>query len=63
MKSKKNSLVIWNVGGSGGLSAKISVPRKFLEDMGLTMTEREIELEYDQEKKELVVRRVEKGQE
>ena len=43
--------------GTGNVNTKLSVPKKILEDMHVTQEEREVELEYSQDKKEIIIRK------
>lgn len=43
--------------GTGNVNTKLSVPKKILEDMHVTQEEREVELEYNQDKKEIIIRK------
>nr|DAT17957.1 MAG TPA: Toxin SymE, type I toxin-antitoxin system [Caudoviricetes sp.] len=43
--------------GTGNVNTKLSVPKKILEDMQVTQEEREVELEYNQDKKEIIIRK------
>ena len=43
--------------GTGNVNTKLSVPKKILEDMKVTQEEREVELEYNQDKKEIIIRK------
>ena len=43
--------------GTGNVNTKLSVPKKILEDMQVTQEEREVELEYNKEKKEIIIRK------
>ena len=43
--------------GTGNVNTKLSVPKKILEDMQVTQEEREVELEYSQDKKEIIIRK------
>ena len=43
--------------GTGNVNTKLSVPKKILEDMQVTQKEREVELEYNKEKKEIIIRK------
>ena len=43
--------------GTGNVNTKLSVPKKILEDMQVTQEEREVEIEYNKEKKEIIIRK------
>ena len=43
--------------GTGNVNTKLSVPKKILENMQVTQEEREVELEYNTEKKEIIIRK------
>ena len=43
--------------GTGNVNTKLSVHKKILEDMQVTQEEREVELEYNKEKKEIIIRK------
>ncbi|MGL5592877.1 MAG: AbrB/MazE/SpoVT family DNA-binding domain-containing protein [Cetobacterium sp.] len=43
--------------GSGSISPKLSVPKSFLDTIGVTKEEREIEIEVKEDTKEIVIRK------
>ena len=43
--------------GTGNVNTKLSVPKKILEDTQVTQEEREVELEYNKETKEIVIKK------
>ena len=43
--------------GSGGITAKLSIPKSVLDKMGVTSEEREVEFEYNETSKEITIRK------
>lgn len=43
--------------GTGYINTKLSIPKTILDDMGVSQEEREVELEYSQDKKEIIIRK------
>lgn len=43
--------------GTGYINTKLSIPKTILDDMGVSREEREVELEYSQDKKEIIIRK------
>lgn len=43
--------------GSGSISPKLSIPKTFLDKIGVTQEEREIELEVNEDTKEITIRK------
>ncbi|KXB63305.1 hypothetical protein HMPREF3180_01565 [Leptotrichia wadei] len=56
--SKRTLKVSYGKSGAGYLNTKLSIPKTILEDMGVSQEEREVELEYNQDKKEIIIRKV-----
>ncbi|MGL5710280.1 MAG: AbrB/MazE/SpoVT family DNA-binding domain-containing protein [Cetobacterium sp.] len=44
-------------GGSGSVSAKASIPKKWLDILKISQEEREIDLILDEEKEEIIIRK------
>ena len=55
--SKRTLKVSYGKSGAGYLNTKLSIPKTILEDMGVSQEEREVELEYSQDKKEIIIRK------
>lgn len=55
--SKRTLKVSYGKSGAGYLNTKLSIPKTILEDMGVSQEEREVELEYNQDKKEIIIRK------
>ncbi len=52
MQKVKKKKVSFNKSGTGGITPKITLPAKWLDKMGITEDDREVEMEYkDSEKK------------
>lgn len=49
-KTKKKN-VSFNKSGTGGITPKITLPKKWLDKMGITEDEREVEMEYKESEK------------
>ena len=49
--------ISFNKGGSGSISPKICLPKSRLDIMGLNKDNREVELEFDSNKMELIIRK------
>lgn len=59
MKEKRTMNLIYNKDGHGSMTTKISVPKKWADDMGFKVDDREAELVYDFEKKEITIKKKE----
>lgn len=59
MKEKRTMNLIYNKDGHGSMTTKISVPKKWADDMGFSAEDREAELCYDSQKKEILVKKKE----
>ena len=44
--------------GSGSVNAKVTLPITWIRDLGVTPEDREIDVEYDEEKKEIIIRKI-----
>lgn len=49
--------VSYGKSGAGYVNTKLSIPKTILDDMGVSQEEREVELEYIEEKKEIIIRK------
>jgi len=54
---QRTGKVIFAKDGRGGYTPKISIPISWLRDMGISDIERGIELQYDEEKQEIIIRK------
>lgn len=54
---KRIGKVIFAKDGRGGVTPKVSIPISWLRDMGITDIDREIDLKYDEEKKEFIIQK------
>ena len=43
--------------GSGSISPKLSIPKSFLDKIGITQEEREIEIEVNENTQEIIIRK------
>lgn len=59
MKEIRTINLIFNRDGHGSTTTKISVPKKWADDMGFSVEGREAELSYDSEKKEITIKKKE----
>lgn len=57
MKEIRTMNLIFNKDGHGSTTTKISVPKKWADDMGFGVENREAELSYDFEKKEITIKK------
>ena len=55
--SKRTLKVSYGKSGAGYVNPKLSIPKTILDDMGVSQKEREVELEYNQDKKEIIIRK------
>lgn len=53
--------VIYNKAGSGSWTKRITIPSKIIADMGITEKDRDIELLYDENKKEITIKKLKKN--
>jgi len=47
----------FNKSGSGSITKRLTIPSKIISDMGITEKERNVELIYNEEKKEIIIRK------
>ena len=57
MKDKIIKKVNFNKGGAGGYTPKITLNSKWVEDMSITREDNEIEVSYNKETKEIVIKK------
>ena len=57
MKDKIMKKVNFNKGGAGGYTPRISLSSKSVEDMSITREDNEIEVSYNKETKEIVIKK------
>ena len=55
--SKRTLKASYGKSGAGYVNTKLSIPKTILDDMGVSQKEREVELEYNQDKKEIIIRK------
>ena len=55
--SKRILRVSYGKSGAGYINTKLSIPKTILDDMGVSREEREVELEYNQDKKEIIIKK------
>lgn len=60
MEKEKNKKVHFNKSGTGGITPKLNLPKKWLDDMGVTEDENEVRLKYGQNKKRIVITKKER---
>ena len=56
-EEKRNLNIIWTKAGTGSPTTKLSIPISWCYDMGLSKKEREVEIIYDEENKEIIIRK------
>jgi len=49
--------IIFNKSGSGSITPKMNIPISWLKDMGVTIQEREVIAIYDEDKKEIIIKK------
>ena len=54
---KRVATVLWSKGGTKSVTTRITLPVTWIRDMGLTKEIREMDIEYDQEKKIITLRK------
>lgn len=59
MESRKLK-ISFNKSGRGTLTPKLALPTLIIRDMGITEEDRDIELLYDEEKKEIILKKFKK---
>ena len=57
MEEKIMKKVNFNKGGTGGYAARIILNNEWINDMGITKENNEIELTYEQETKEIIIKK------
>jgi hypothetical protein len=56
----RNLKIIFNKSGQGYVSGKLSIPISWLNDMGLTPEDREVEVKYDKKSKSFTGKKITK---
>lgn len=54
---KRDLKISFGKSGSGSISPKLSIPKSFLDKIGISQEEREIELEVNEDAKEIIIRK------
>lgn len=54
---KKTLKISFNKNGTGSLTPKLALPKKWTDEMGITIEEREIEVQFDKETKEIKIKK------
>ncbi|WP_373076420.1 AbrB/MazE/SpoVT family DNA-binding domain-containing protein [Fusobacterium mortiferum] len=54
---KRELKISFGKSGSGSISPKLSIPKSFLDKIGVTQEEREIELLVNEDTKEIIIRK------
>lgn len=54
---KRDLKISFGKSGSGSISPKLSIPKSFLDKIGINQEEREIELEVNEDTRELIIRK------
>ena len=57
MEEKIIKKVNFNKGGAGGYTPRMTLNSKWVNDMGITKENNEIEVSYNKEKKEIIIRK------
>ena len=52
--------VSFNKAGSGSITKRLAIPSKIISDMGITEDDREVELLYNENKKEITIKKLKK---
>lgn len=55
---KRTLKITFNKAGSGSITKRLTLPSKIIADMGITTEEPYVELIYDEEKKEAIIRKL-----
>ncbi|MCI8396808.1 MAG: AbrB/MazE/SpoVT family DNA-binding domain-containing protein [Clostridia bacterium] len=58
---KRNLKITFNKSGSGSITKRITLPSKFISDMGITEQDRDVELLYDEQHKQIILRKAKKN--
>lgn len=53
--------ISFNKAGSGSITKRLTLPSRIIADMGITENDREIELLYDENKKEITIKKLKKN--
>lgn len=54
---KRDLKISFGKSGSGSISPKLSIPKSFLDKIGVTQEQREVELEVNENTQELIIRK------
>lgn len=54
MKSKINKITLAKA-GNGAISPKVSIPWKWIQGIGITEEEREVEISFDEKNKKIII--------
>lgn len=54
---KRDLKISFGKSGSGSISPKLSIPKTFLDKIGVTQEDRKIELEVNENTKEIIIRK------
>lgn len=57
MIEKRILKLSFNKGGSGSVTPRLNLPARWARDMGLTQESRDVEVVYDEEKKEIIIKK------
>ena len=55
--NKRKARTIWNKGGSGSDTIKLTLPTSWIRDMEITKDQREVEIEYDETTKTIRIKK------
>ena len=56
-EDKRKLNIIWTKAGTGSPTTKLSIPISWCYDMGLSKEERKVEIIYNKENKEIIIRK------
>lgn len=56
MKTKTNKITLAKA-GNGAISPKLSIPWKWLQDIGITEEEREVEISFNERTKKIIIKK------
>lgn len=57
MQKEKIKNVTFNISGSNGITPRINLPKKWVDDMGINEYDREVILKYNEEKKKITIKK------
>lgn len=58
--NKRILKISFNKSGSGSITKRLTLPSSIIKDMGITEDEREVEMIYDENEKEITIKKLKK---